>query len=117
MKRIVIFISLTLIILNTLVFSPVAEAKKKEKAPKAVEFGFNSVQQMTKVITDINVTENFILIGKEKSAKKKVLTSGAVIVKVTESGPQIAALGDLIKGQTAHIWAKKSWDQIKHLRD
>ena len=107
MKRIVIFISLTLIILNTLVFSPVAEAKKKEKAPKAVEFGFNSVQQMTKVITDINVTENFILIGKEKSAKKKVLTSGAVIVKVTESGPQIAALGDLIKGQTAHIWAKK----------
>ena len=44
--------------------------KEKEKAPKAVEFGFNSVQQMTKVITDINVTENFILIGKEKAQRK-----------------------------------------------
>ena len=51
---------------------------------------------MTKVITDINVTENFILIGKEKAQRKSAYFR-AVIVKVTESGPQIAALGDLIK--------------------
>lgn len=107
MKRIIIFTSLILVLLNTLVFSPVVEAKAKEKAKKVVEFSLNSVQQMTAVIADVNVTENFILIGKGKSANKKVLTSGAVIIKVTESGPQTATLLDLVKGQKAHMWVKK----------
>ncbi|MBI4994773.1 hypothetical protein HZC21_03985 [Candidatus Peregrinibacteria bacterium] len=102
-----IFISIILILLNTLVFSPIVDAKAKAKKAKAVEFGFNSVQQMTAIIADVNVTDGFILIGKEKSANKKVLTSGTIIVKVTESGPQIATLGDLVKGQKAHMWVKK----------
>lgn len=113
MKRIAIFISLTLIILNTLAFSPIVEAKKKEKAPKAVEFGFNSVQQITAVVADVNATENFILIRQGKGANKKVLTSGAVIVKVTENGPQTATLGDLLKDQKAHMWVKKKLGQNK----
>lgn len=105
MKRIAIFISLALVI--ALAFSPIAEAKAKakEKAKKAVEFGFGSVQQITEVVADVNATENFILIGKGKKANKKVLAFGAVIIKVTESGPQIATLLDLVKGQQAHIWA------------
>lgn len=113
MKRITTFTLLALVILNTFAFSPIAEAKKKEKAPKTVEFGFNSVQQITAVVADINSSENFILIRQGKGTNKKVLTSGAVIVKVTESGPQTSTLLDLIKDQKAHMWVKKKLGQNK----
>lgn len=113
MKRVATFTLLALVILNVFAFSPIAEAKKKEKAPKAVEFGFNSVQQITAVIADINSSENFILIRQGKGANKKVLTSGAVIVKVTENGPQTSTLGDLLKDQKAHMWVKKKLGQNK----
>ncbi|MBI5412757.1 hypothetical protein HZA42_00215 [Candidatus Peregrinibacteria bacterium] len=114
MKKVTIYISLILVLLNALAFAPIAEAKakpkgkvKKEKVVKVEEFGFNSVQQLTADIFDINSAENFLLIRQGKGANKKVLTSGAIIIKVTGSGPQAATLTDLIKGQTAHIWAKK----------
>lgn len=109
MKRLSIFISLTLVILGTLVFAPITEAKAaaKAKAPKVVEFGFNSVQQLTVNIADVKVAENYILIKEGKGANKKVLTSGAIIVKVTDAGAQVATISDLVKGQQAHVWMLK----------
>lgn len=107
MKRLSIFISLTLVLLGTLVFSPAVEAKAKVKAPKVVEFSFNSVQQLTVNIADVKVAENYILIKEGKGANKKVLTSGAIIVKVTDSGAQVATISDLVKGQQAHVWMLK----------
>jgi hypothetical protein len=105
MRRINIFLSLTLILLGTLVFSPVVDAKAVAK--KAVEFGFNSVQQLTVNIADVKVAENYILIKEGKGANKKVLTSGAIIVKVTDAGAQVATISDLVKGQQVHVWMLK----------
>lgn len=120
MKRTAVFISLVLIIINALAFSPIAEAKAKVKAKakakkevKVEEFGFNKVRQLTAVIADINSAENFILIRQGKGANKKVLAAGAVIIKVTASGPQTAALSDLLKDEQTHIWAKKKFGPNK----
>lgn len=96
--------SLALILIGLLAISSVVEAKPKTKL--VPEFGFDKVQQLTAEIADVNQSENFILIRQGKGANKKVLTAGAVIIKVTDSGTQVATLADLVKGQSAHIWAK-----------
>ncbi len=68
------------------------------------EFSMQSVKQMTATIADINSTENFIIL---KEGMKKILTTGAMIIKVTENARQLATLVDLIKGQKVHMWLDK----------
>lgn len=103
MKRNFTYISLTFVLFSIL-FASAAQAKKEKKVK---EFGFGSVKQIMADIADVNTAENFILIHEGKGANKKVLTAGAVIIKVTDTGTQAATLLDLVKGQPAHIWVKK----------
>ncbi|MEK7544609.1 MAG: Calx-beta domain-containing protein [Patescibacteria group bacterium] len=105
MKKITSLIAFGLIFANIFAFSAVAQAK--EKAPKKVpEFGISSVKQMTDEIAEINTAENFITIGKGKNPKK-VLTTGTVIIKATETSTQTGTLADLVKGEKVHLWVSK----------
>jgi len=101
MKKIITLFSLFSGLIITLAFAPIAEA-----TTKVPEFGIGSVKQLNAVVADVNSTENFILI-KQGTAKKKVLTSNAAIIRVTDGGPQLATLADIVKGQKVYMWVAK----------
>jgi hypothetical protein len=106
MKKITSMATLAMTLTSAFAFFPVAAV-----SAKAPEFGMSSVKAITEEIAEINTAENFILLGKGKGAKKKVLTAGAVIVKSTVTETKTGTLSDLVKGQKAHLWVLKKTAQ------
>lgn len=116
MKRIAAFISiLSLLALLSFPAASFAKAKPKvkKKTPssakviKAPPFGIDHVKQLTAIVHSVDAVSGVVVIREGKGKNKKVLTSGATIVRVTPAGSSVIALGELALKEKAHFWVKK----------
>lgn len=109
MKRIAALYTLILVLGITL-FPFVGDAKKgpKAKVAKVPVFNMSTVLELSADITEINTADSSVSIKEGKGAKKKVLLSGATIIRVTEDGSRIATISELAKNQKTYFWVKKA---------